>query len=95
MKLSSLGGLAIAIGCCAGAPPALCEPETPALATPAPSIDGDYWGLITAGGGKVRLGIHLHTAQGGVSTLDSPDQGARGLPLSNIKVEGAKALTCP
>jgi len=68
----------------------VAQAQTPAAppATPAASsdFDGDWWGVVTAGGHSLRLGFKIHA--GGKSTLESPDQGARGLELSAVKIEG-------
>jgi pimeloyl-ACP methyl ester carboxylesterase len=66
--------------------PAVVAQTPPAASSPASDFDGDWWGAVTVRGQSVRLGFHVHA--GGKSTLDSPDQGARGLELTAVKIEG-------
>ncbi|HLH03549.1 MAG TPA: serine hydrolase domain-containing protein [Bryobacteraceae bacterium] len=53
----------------------------------APNLSGDYSGTL----GPLHLNLHLKQSGAGSleGTLDSPDQGAKGLPCANIKLEGA------
>ncbi len=51
----------------------------------AQEIAGDWHGQLDIQGTKLRLILHLQQEEAGVSaTLDSPDQGAKGIPLSEI-----------
>jgi len=51
--------------------------------------DGDWKGTIEAAGTKLDLVLHIITKDGALSaTLDSPDQGATGLPIDSISVTG-------
>lgn len=63
-----------------------------ALAGPARSqaYDGDWEGVLEAGGQKLRLALHVRT-QGGETTaiLDSLDQGAT-IPASAVKLENGE-----
>jgi hypothetical protein len=64
-----------------------------ALATQAPgpaAVTGDWSGTLDAGGQKLHLAIHVtETADGAFSAkLDSLDQGAIGLPIDTIRLEG-------
>ncbi|MGI8897268.1 MAG: alpha/beta fold hydrolase [Pyrinomonadaceae bacterium] len=48
-------------------------------------IDGDWEGTLDAGAAKLRLVLHVFRKDGVLSaTLDSPDQGATGLPIDSI-----------
>jgi uncharacterized protein len=48
-------------------------------------IDGDWWGTLDTGAMKLRLVLHIsNTDDGLVATLDSPDQGMKGLPASAV-----------
>jgi pimeloyl-ACP methyl ester carboxylesterase len=87
--LVTLGLVAMAL---VAAPVAtVAQPAVAPRAAPAPSdIDGDWWGALTAGETHVRIGFHIHSGPDGKSTLDSPDQGARGLALSSVTVDGSK-----
>lgn len=65
------------IGC--GGPP-----ETPPLAD-ATEVVGTWSGTLNAGGTPLRLVVHLTATDGAVSgTLDSVDQGATGIPLTEV-----------
>lgn len=51
--------------------------------------EGDWKGTIDAGGTKLDLILHVTQKEGALSaTLDSPDQGATGLPIDAISVTG-------
>jgi hypothetical protein len=54
------------------------------------SIVGLWQGTLDAGGTKLRIVFHIAKAEDGkfVSTLDSPDQGASGIPVSSTTVSG-------
>ena len=56
---------------------------------PAASLAGDWQGTLDAGV-KLRLVVHLEvTEDGGLTgTLDSIDQGAMGLPIDTVVLEG-------
>ena len=54
-------------------------------------LDGDWAGAITPAGATIRLIVHVRTDAGGtVVSLDSPDQGAFGIPLHSLKRDGGK-----
>lgn len=57
----------------------------------APSdIDGDWLGTLYAGGMKLRVVFHIaNTGDGLTATMDSPDQGAKGLPATAVTRNGA------
>ncbi|MFZ1083075.1 MAG: alpha/beta fold hydrolase, partial [Candidatus Kryptoniota bacterium] len=52
------------------------------------SIVGSWQGTLVAGGAKLRIVFHVAKTDSGklVSTLDSPDQGANGIPVSSTTV---------
>jgi pimeloyl-ACP methyl ester carboxylesterase len=53
-------------------------------------IDGAWVGNIEVGPTKIKTVFHLATTQDGlVATLDSPDQGAMGIPVAAAKRDGA------
>jgi len=54
------------------------------------AIVGDWLGALTIGGGiKLRVVFHITRAAGGISaTMDSPDQGVSGLPVSSAQITG-------
>lgn len=55
--------------------------------SPAPSLSGDYVGML----GQLHLKLHLQAEPSGAlsGTLDSPDQGALGIRCSDIKLEAS------
>ena len=56
------------------------------------SIAGDWQGTLSAGGQQFRLALHITAAKDGTlaATLDSLDQGANGIPVTAITLQGAK-----
>lgn len=51
----------------------------------AQEIAGDWLGTLEAGAMRLRLVLHIiNTDTGLTATLDSPDQGARGIPVTKI-----------
>jgi len=57
-------------------------------------IDGSWEGTLEAGAMRLRIVFHLRQeAEGRFSgTMDSPDQGASGIPLSSVRLEGDSLL---
>lgn len=55
-------------------------------------IVGEWHGTLTAGPVKLRLALHFFKGEGAIYTgsMDSLDQGANGIPLSAIKLDGNK-----
>ena len=55
-------------------------------AAPPTTVGGDYVGMI----GSLHLALHISAAADGTlsGTLDSPDQGAKGIPCTDIRVQG-------
>ena len=52
------------------------------------SIAGDWHGTLDVSGMKLRLVFHIEETNGGYSgTMDSPDQGANGIPVEAISLE--------
>ena len=65
----------------------------PAKAEPKPAkpsdIDGTWQGAVEAGGTKLRLVFHItNTEEGLIATMDSPDQGANGIPVTAVSRNG-------
>jgi fermentation-respiration switch protein FrsA (DUF1100 family) len=53
-------------------------------------IDGAWMGSLDTGGMKLRVVFHIvNTEDGLTATLDSPDQGAMGLPVTTVTRDGA------
>ncbi len=64
-------------------------PPPPPAPTPDIDVSGDWSGTLSVGGIELRLVFHLAKDDGGYSgTMDSPDQGAKGIPLGRIEGEG-------
>jgi len=55
-----------------------------------PNPAGTWTGALQVGALKLRLVLHVRTDSTGklVATLDSPDQGAKGIPLDHVSLEG-------
>jgi len=58
----------------------------------APSIAGDWQGVLEAGGAQLHLLLHITQGDNGAlkATLDSVDQNANGIPVSTITVKDSK-----
>lgn len=55
------------------------------------AFEGAWSGTLDAGAMKLRIGLHIKSEEGNVSaTLDSLDQGAFGIPLESVTVEGSR-----
>ncbi len=56
----------------------------------AQSVEGDWYGILEVQGTKLNLVFHIQNEAGTlVSTMDSPDQGAKGIPMDEtILMEG-------
>jgi hypothetical protein len=67
-----------------------------AAVKPSP-IDGDWAGAISAGGQTLHIIFHFKAAPDGIlCSMDSVDQGTKGIPCGNVKVDGRKvSLTAP
>ena len=53
-------------------------------------IDGAWAGTLDAGGTKLRVVFHItNTADGLTATMDSPDQGAFGIPVTSVSRSGS------
>lgn len=58
-------------------------------ATPS-DIDGAWLGELNTGAVKLRVVFHIaNTADGLIATMDSLDQGVKGMPMSSVTREGA------
>jgi len=75
--------------------PLLFERATsPAKTTHKPAkpsdIDGAWMGTLDAGAMKLRIVFHItNTEDGLTATMDSPDQNAKGLPVTTVTRDGA------
>ena len=57
----------------------------------AQNITGDWYGTLKAGSQKMRLVFHItKTDSGYLSTMDSPNQGANGMPVTTTIFQGSK-----
>jgi len=66
----------------------IAKPE-PKPAKPS-DIDGTWMGSLDTGAVKLRVVFHIvSTADGLTATMDSPDQGANGIPTSSVSRNGA------
>jgi hypothetical protein len=55
------------------------------------SVEGDWQGTLTVGPAELRIVVHVARDSSGTlkGTLDSPDQGASGIPISSMSASGA------
>lgn len=63
------------------------------LAATGSEVAGNWEGALDAGAqGKLRIIVHISQAKDGSlsGTMDSPDQGASGIPITKIAYEGPK-----
>jgi pimeloyl-ACP methyl ester carboxylesterase len=66
-------------------PPAALAADTPA------SIEGDWVGALSIGAAKLNLIVHFtREADAWKGTMDSVDQGAMGIPIDFLTLEGTK-----
>jgi hypothetical protein len=70
----------------------LCIAPASALAQEAKAFVGDWTGAVSVPGTEIDIVCHFQLDTNGnlAGTIDSPSQGAFGLRLANIKVEGKK-----
>jgi hypothetical protein len=74
--------------------PLLFKRVAAAKAAPKPAkpsdIDGAWMGTLDTGAVKLRVVFHItNTEDGLTATMDSPDQGAKGLPVTSVTRDGA------
>jgi uncharacterized protein len=67
--------------------------RAPIKAEPKPAkpsdIDGTWMGTLDTGAGRLRVVFHIVNPEDGlIATLDSPDQGAKGLPTTSVTRDG-------
>jgi hypothetical protein len=82
--------LAALLGTLATIAPAI--PPADAADTPAQAdLVGQWQGTLAVGDARLRLIFHLQESDDGTleATLDSPDQGATGIPVERVTVDGA------
>ncbi len=54
-------------------------------------IQGIWQGTLVTPGGELRVVFHVRSPQGGfTATMDSPDQGATGIPTSDVTFEASR-----
>jgi dienelactone hydrolase len=54
------------------------------------NIDGDWLGTLDTGMGTLRVVLHIANTEDGLSaTMDSPDQNAKGIPVTSITRNGS------
>lgn len=84
---SFAAGLLMAAAC---APLALAPVGLAAVQPPDPV--GRWEGTLVVPGASLRIVLHIAHAEGGgyTATMDSPDQGAFGIPAGAVEVEGAR-----
>lgn len=60
------------------------------LAAPLATVAGDWQGSLDTGGSALRVVIHIVSGKEGAltATMDSPDQGATGIEVTNVTYAG-------
>ncbi len=57
----------------------------------AQNITGDWYGTLNIQGNKLRLVLHIKNINGKLtSTMDSPDQGAKGIPVQEVEFNNSE-----
>ncbi len=69
-------------------------PPPPAAAVPASAIAGDWEGVLDTGAVKLRTVLHVTVNSDGslTATVDSPDQGAMGLPVATTTFQDGELV---
>lgn len=62
-----------------------------AMARGAQTVEGDWEGHLKAGPQELRVVLHIAPGEKGGwrATMDSPDQGAKGIPIDSISISGS------
>lgn len=71
----------------------VCFVGTPwAIESSAKELEGTWYGILEFAGVKLRVIFHIHCPKldACAGTVDSPDQGAEGIPLSKAGMENGK-----
>ncbi len=80
--------LAPAIGIAGTQQPPI-DASLPVAAAPAPTLEGAWQGVLAVGPTRLRLVVNIkRTGAGWTGTLVSVDQGAQGVPIDVVKVDG-------
>lgn len=59
----------------------------------AQDLTGSWYGILDLPGNKLRINFHIKaTGQDFTTTMDSPDQGAKGIPMDKTTVRGSEVL---
>jgi len=67
------------------------QPGLPPAATVINGLDGHWTGTLERNGTRLRLALNIRTSNAGTTaTLDSPDLGATGLPVTDLARAGAR-----
>lgn len=84
--MRTLGMMGLALLCA----PASGLAHAAAPGQPARQIEGIWQGSLDVPGGTLRIVFHIERAEDGTfaATLDSPDQGATGIPVSSVTLDG-------
>jgi hypothetical protein len=67
---------------------------SPAIAQEKPAVVGTWEGALQAQGVELAIIFHIAQDEGGAltATMDSPDQGAYGIPVDGVEVKGDSVL---
>jgi uncharacterized protein len=72
-------------------PPAAAPSAPSAAGSAAPSIEGTWEGTLKAGAVELRVVFNVRkSGDKWTATMDSPDQGAEGVPVDEVRLDGQK-----
>ena len=56
-------------------------------------LQGTWTGSLAVGGATLRIVFHVDTGPGGATaTMDSPDQGVKGIPVASVSLDGSRLV---
>ncbi|MEI6297317.1 MAG: hypothetical protein WCO84_06810, partial [bacterium] len=56
-------------------------------------LQGVWTGSLVVGGASLRIVFHVELGPGGATaTMDSPDQGVRGIPVASVSLDGSRLV---
>lgn len=91
-RLHCVVAVAVLLVACGPAPAAATG--TAQQSSGAAGIEGTWVGHLTVPGGSLRIVFHVDMGEDGAlsTTMDSPDQGAKGIPVSRTSFEDGKVV---
>jgi hypothetical protein len=83
-------GIAVLLSIFTGHAPAVAPPAEMMVPSTSAELVGHWQGTLAVGEARLRVVFHLRASDDGTleATLDSPDQGATGIPVGSVTVQG-------